>query len=228
MEMKPIRISSVCLLVVLLAAPMLYGQTQVLSKYRDFSLGTSLPAVLKHTDQKPADVKLIHARPALIQQLTWWPPNIPGVKFHADTVEQILFSFYNGELYAIAVTYDRTSTAGLTEEDMVKSISATYGEAASVMAQTISEGGNRYETREKPVASWEDSQNSFNLMRSSFTDGFELNIYSKRLSAEADVAAAAATKLDEQEGPQREADRQKKAAIELEGTRLKNQKAFRP
>jgi hypothetical protein len=65
-------------------------------------------------------------------------------------------------------------------------------------------------------------------MRSSFTDGFELNIYSKRLSAEADVAAAAATKLDEQEGPQREADRQKKAAIELEGTRLKNQKAFRP
>ena len=226
--MKRIRISSVCLLVVLLTVPMLYGQTQVLSKYRDFSLGTSLPVVLRHTGQKPADVKLIHARPALIQQLTWWPPNIPGVTFQADTVQQILFSFYNGELYAIAVTYDRTSTAGLTAEDMVKSISAKYGEASNVMTQSTSEGANRYETSEKPVASWEDSQNSFNLMRSSFTDGFELNIYSKHLSAEAEVATAAATKLDEQEGPQREADRQKKAASELEGTRLKNQKTFRP
>jgi hypothetical protein len=230
MQMKTIRVSSACLVVLLLAAPMLCGQTQVLSKYRAFSLGTSLPTVLKRTDQKPTEVKVIHARPALLQQLTWWPPNLPGGTFQADPVEQILFSFYNGELYAMSVTYGRTSTAGLTTEDMVKSISATYGLATIVAPQTNSdsEGSNRYEVRQKLVASWEDSRYSFNLVRSSFTDGFELNIYSKRANAEANIATAAAVKLDEQESPQREADRQKKAAIDLEETRQKNQKSFRP
>ena len=41
----------------------------------------------------------------------------------------ILFSFYHDGLYKISVTYDRTSTRGLTAEDMVKSISAKYGPA---------------------------------------------------------------------------------------------------
>ena len=225
---KTIRLSVVCVVALLLAGPMLRGQSQILSKYRTFSLGTSLATVLKSTDQKAAQVKIVHARPALLQQLTWWPPNLPGTTFQADAVEQILFSFYNGELYAISVTYDRSSTAGLTTVDMVKSISATYGLATSVAPEINSEGNNRYETKQKPVASWEDSQYSFNLVRSSFTDGFELNVYSKRVSVEADTAAAAAVKLDEQEGPQREADRQKKEASDLEVTRQKNQKTFRP
>jgi hypothetical protein len=67
-----------------------------------------------------ADVKVIHRHPVL-QEVTWWPPKLPGTSFRSDTVEQILFSFYNAELYKISVTYDRTSTEGLTAEDMVKS-----------------------------------------------------------------------------------------------------------
>jgi hypothetical protein len=35
-------------------------------------------------------------------------------------------------------------------------------------------------------------------------------------------------KLDEQEGPKREADRQKKQKDDLEAARQKNQKSFRP
>jgi len=54
-------------------------------------------------------------------------PSLPGTSYQSDTVEQILFSFYNGELYLMSVTYDQTATKGLTEEDMVKSISAKYG-----------------------------------------------------------------------------------------------------
>ena len=44
----------------------------------------------------------------MIQELTWWPPNIPGTFYQSDSVEQILFSFYNGELYKISVTYDHS------------------------------------------------------------------------------------------------------------------------
>jgi len=226
MKMKTIRCSILCFVVLLLTAPLLWAQD--LSKYRHFTFGMSLTRVLERTDQKMADVKVIHGRPSLIQELTWWPPNLPGTSFRSDTVEQILFSFYNAELYKISVTYDRTSTEGLTAEDMVKSISAKYGPATSVKPEVDSATNERYDMRQKPVATWEDSQYSFNLVRSSFSGSFELLIYSKRLNAEAEVALAEAVKLEKQEEPQREAERQKKQIGDLEATRQKNQKSFRP
>jgi hypothetical protein len=222
MEMKTIRISILCLAVLLLVAPMLRAQD--FSKYRHFTIGMNLTRVMERTDKKMADVNVIHSRPALIQELTWWPPNLPGTPLRPDAVEQMLFSFYNGELYKMSVTYDRSSTEGLTDEDMVKSITAKYGPATYV-ALAIDFTAN---DREQPVASWEDSQYSFNLVRFSLTGGFELVIYSKKVNAEAELALAQAVKLDKQEGPQREADRQKKETDALEVTRLKNQKSFRP
>jgi hypothetical protein len=224
--MKTLRSSILCFAVLLLLAPLLRAQD--LSKYRHFTLGMSLTTVLERTEQKMADVKLVHGRPALMQEVTWWPPNLPGRSFQSDTVEQILFSFYNGELYKISVTYDQTSTEGLTAEDMVKSISTKYGPAASVVLEIDSAKNDRYDANQKPVASWEDAQYSFNLVRSFFTDRLGLTIYSKRLNAEAELAIAEALKLEEQEGPQREAQRQKKQMDDLEVTRQKNQKSFRP
>jgi hypothetical protein len=222
MKMKTIRVSIFCLAVLLLAAPMLRAQD--LSKYRHFSLGSNLTTVLKHTDQKLADVKVIHSRPALIQELTWWPASLPGPPLRPDGIEQMLLSFYNGELYKMCVTYDRSSTEGLTDDDMIKSISAKYGPVAYV-ALPIDFAANE---RQQPVASWGDSQYSFNLVRSSFSSGFELIIYSKKVNAEAELALAEAVKLDKQEEPQREAERMKKETDDLAAARQKNQKSFRP
>ncbi len=224
--MKTIRSSILCFVVLLLSTPLLRAQD--LSKYRHFTLGMSVTRVLERTDQKMADVKVIHGRPALVQELNWWPPNLPGTSFQSDTVEQILFSFYNGELYKISVTYDQTATEGLTAEDMVKSISAKYGPATNVVLQIDSAKNDRYDVRQKPVASWEDAQYSFNLVRSSFTDHLGLIIYSKRVNAEAELAIVEAVKLEEQEVPQQEAVRQKKQMDDLEVARQKNQKIFRP
>jgi hypothetical protein len=207
MKMKTMRTSMLCLGALLLAAPMLCAQD--FSKYRGFSLGTSLVTVLKHTDKKLADVNVTHGGLSLFQEVTWWPPNIPGTSFRADSVEQILFSFYNGELYKITVTYDQTSTEGLTSQDMVKSIAETYGPATS-------------------VAPAMDSQYSFNLVRSSFTDRFGLVISSKRVNAEAELAIVEAVRLEKEDGPKKEAERQKKLTDDLEIARLKNQKKFRP
>src|SRR6201987_2732535 len=110
MKMKTIRSSTLCLVVLLLLAPLLRAQD--LSKYRHFTLGMSLTRVLERTDKKMADVKVLHSRPALMQEVTWWPPNIPGASFQSDTVEQILFSFYNGELYKISVTRSEERRVG--------------------------------------------------------------------------------------------------------------------
>ena len=224
--MKMLRSSILCLAVLLVAAPLLRAQD--LSKYRHFTVGMNLNRVLERTDQKMANVKVIHDRPALIQELTWWPPNLPGASYQADAVEQILLSFYNGELYRISVTYDRTSTEGLTAEDMVKSISAKYGPATNLILEADSAKIHSYDARQKTVASWEDAQYSFNLVRSSFTDSLGLTIYSKRVNAAAELATVEAVKLEEQEAPKREADRQKKQSDDLESARQKNRKIFRP
>jgi hypothetical protein len=224
--MKMIRRLIFCLGALLLMAPTPRGQD--LSKYRGFSLGTSLANVLKLSDQKLADVKTIHAQPILIQELNWWLPSTSGRSSQPDSVEQILFSFSNGELYKISVTYDRSSTEGLTASDMVKSISAKYGPATNVDSKIDVAMQALYNIKQGSLASWEDSEYSFDLIRSSFSDRFGLLIYSKRVNAEVRLAAAEAVKLEEQQRPEKEAAEKKKEADDLEAVREKNQKSFRP
>jgi hypothetical protein len=226
MKMKTLRSLILCLVVLLLTAPLLRAQD--LSKYRHFTLGMNLTNLLERTEQKMTDVKTIHGRPALIQELTWWPPNVSGTSLRSDSVEQIFFSFYNGELFKISVTYDRTATEGLTEADMVKAISAKYGPATIAAPEIESAMNDRYDAKQKPVASWEDAQYSSSLVRSSFNDVLGLVVFSKRANAQAELAIAEAVKLDEQEGPKRETERQKKQVDDLEVARQKNQKSFRP
>ena len=224
--MKAIRGSLLCLSILLLAAPLMRAHD--LSKYRGFSLGSRLATVLKLTDKKLTEVNAAHSAPVLVQDLTWWPPSIPGASYTADSVEQISFSFYDGALYKISVIYDQSSTEGLTDEDMVKSVSAKYGSPAMVMPEFDAAAKNRYEVQEYLIAMWEDSQYSLNLVRSSLTDRFGLIIYSKQVNEQAQLAIAEAVKLEEQEGPKREAERQKKQIDDLEAARQKNQKNFRP
>ena len=141
---------------------------------------------------------------------------------------QILFSFSNGELYRISVTYNRSSTKGLTTADMVKSISAKYGPATSVELAIDPIMNARYNTKQRCLASWQDSQFSVDLVLSSSAEGFGLVIYSKAINTEADLASAEAVKLEEEERPEKEANQRKKEADDLEVTREKNQKSFRP
>src|SRR5258708_19789980 len=220
--MKTLRNSILCLGVVFLASSIISAQD--FSKYRGFSLGTGLATVLKQTQQKPVDVKVIHARPTLIQDLNWWPPAVPGASYRADSVEQMLFSFCNGELYKISVTYDVSSTQGLTTDDMVKSISAKYGPATVLEPETDSVLSARFTNSEKAVAAWEDSQYLFKLVRSPFTNRFGLTIFSKLLNAQAEIIITHALTLQKQEKPQRDADLKKNEAEDLEAERQRNQK----
>jgi hypothetical protein len=226
MNMKTMRPLFFCLISLLLTAPMLRAQD--FSKYRNFSLGMGLPTVLKYTSQKMADVKVIHSQPALIQEVTWWPPTSPGTTAQSDTVREIVFSLYNGELYKMAVTYDRTSTEGLTTPDMMRAVTAKYGPVANVPLAIDAAANDRYDMSAKIIASWEGSQYSVDLVRSAFTDDFGLIIYSKRVNADADLAIAEAVKLEVQQRPKREAERQQKETDLLEVARQKNRKIFQP
>jgi hypothetical protein len=224
--MKMMRSVGISFVMILLSAPLIRGQD--LSKYHDFPFGMSVADLSKQVDLKPLQTKLIHKRPSVIQELTWWPRESSGSSLQADSVWQVFFTFYNGELYRILVTYDRHATKGLTAEDMVKAVSAQYGTATRPDAQISFPTNELYRATEKVIARWEDSQYSINLFRSSFLNSFGLVMFSKRLDGEAEAAIAEAVELERQKAPQTEVARMKKEADNLELARQKNRKIFRP
>jgi hypothetical protein len=224
--MKMMRSVGISLVMILLSAPLVRGQD--LSKYRDFPFGMSVADLSKQVDLRPLQTKLIQKHPAVIQELTWWPRESSGSSLQADSVWQVFFTFRNGELYRILVTYDRHATKGLTAEDMVQAISAQYGTATRPDAQISFPTNELYRSTEKVIARWEDSQYSINLFRSSFLNSFGLVMFSKRLDGEAEAAIAEAVERERQKAPQTEVARMKKEADNLEAARQKNRKMFRP
>jgi len=215
----------VSLAVLLLSAPMLWGQD--LSKYRDFSLGMSLADLSKQIDAKPGDVRVVHKNPALIEELVWWP-RLSGYPPRSEAVREVLFSFCDGKLYRIYVTYDGSATEGMTTDDMARAISARYAIAPSAPDVRISVPGGAYGSTEKVIDRWEDAQYSLNLLRPSFTNAFALVLFAKELNAEAEAASNAAVKLEQQGAAQTATDRKKTEADDLEASRVKNIKVFHP
>src|SRR4249920_1020750 len=123
-----------------------------LSRYRDFQLGMELGAAEKRAELNASDVKTIHQRPAVFQDLEWRPRAFPA----ADPVKDVLLSFYNGRLFRIVANYDRYRTEGLTAADMIDGISATYGAAAQPAAEILFPGLNSEKV--KVIARWEDPE----------------------------------------------------------------------
>ena len=94
------------------SAPALGGPD--LSRYRGFQFGETLPAVAKQAGLDVSQAKVIHERPALLQELEWPIWLASSFDSPQDPVRTILFSFYNGELFRVLVSYDRDDTTGLT------------------------------------------------------------------------------------------------------------------
>jgi hypothetical protein len=211
--------------------PSIYAQD--LSKYREFQLETNLQVVAKQADVNPSAAKMIYQRPSVIQELEWRLPTSSSSSAQADPVKEILFSFYNDELYRMVVSYDQDRTEGLTDADLIESISTKYGTPTTPAAKITSSSASQvYGDSEKVIARWEDAQYSLNLFRSSYGSIPGLLVFSKRLEALAQVAIIKAIRLNEQEAPQREIDRLKKQDEEKDAAGKKvrpvNKANFRP
>jgi hypothetical protein len=192
----------------------------------------NLDALAIQTNVKPSEAKILHQRPAMIQEL-WWQRSFGRPSHETDPVREVIFSFYNGELFRMVVNYDRYRTEGLTDEDMIEGISAQYGSATRPTAETVSFSSSQvYNESEKVLARWEDAQYSLSLFRLKYGPAFGMVLSSKRLDALARAAVIEATRLDAQEAPQREIELQKKLDEEIrtaqEKAKLVNKPAFRP
>jgi hypothetical protein len=225
-KMKKIIRGAITLVMILFSARLIYGQD--LSKYRSFSFGTSTAIVSKQAGIDARELLLVHQRPALIQELTWYPPQPYGSSRPAEPVDKILFSFDNDELYRMLVTYDSSAIKGLTDEDMIQAISAKYGVATTPVAAVNFPTNASYRSVEKVIARWEDSQYSFNLIRPSGSSTFAIVMFNKRMDAQAGVSIAESVQLELQEAPQKESARVKQETDDLEGERQKNIKSLRP
>ncbi|HUO32166.1 MAG TPA: hypothetical protein VMU80_23305 [Bryobacteraceae bacterium] len=201
-----------------------------LSSYRGFQFGAQLSAVVQQAGMKPADVEQLHQRPAKIQELKFQPNLYRSLASPADPVTEIMFRFYNGELCRMVVLYDRYKVKGMTPEDMIQAISATYGTAERPVAEVPY---HSYSSESAPlIARWEDSQYSYNLVRAEDRSSYALVLYSKGMDALAQAAIVESVRLDAEEAPQREAERVQKQAeqdrVEQEKARLENKANFRP
>jgi hypothetical protein len=189
-----------------------------------------LDAVAKITAANSAQLRDIHRRPALIQELAWRPQPL-GASSKPEPVEEVVFHFYNGKLFRIVVTYDRHETEGLTPGDFAEAISASYGVAVKPTVASPT-AADPYADREELLARWEDPQYRYDLVRSAYKSSFKLVGVWKELEAPAQAAALEAKRLDDLEAPQREAARmvseQADATAKLEKARLLNKSRFRP
>jgi hypothetical protein len=194
-----------------LAAQALSGQD--LSRYRDFQLGATVNAVIARTDTPRTDVKQLHQRPAVIEEVEWRPrlAFADGVLVK-DSIREAVFGFYNDALFRVVVEYDREQTEGLTDADLIEALAATYGppgigRKGKIVTSPLS---STYSGAEVVVAQWGAADYALTLFRSPGHSSVGIVLASKRMEALARTAVLRAARLDEQEAPQREAAQQKK------------------
>lgn len=218
----------------MLVAPLLWASllgAADLSRYRGVQIGTTLEIAAKHAEAQQSEAKLVHQRPAVIQELEWrrrfsYKVNAKEV----DPVRDSLLRFYNGELFQIVTTYDRDKVKGMTEADMVDAISLTYGTATKPAVEIPYQ--SNYGEVASVLARWEDSDYSHDLIRTGDRSSFALVLSNKRLNALAQAAIVEAVRLDAIEAPQRQINLQKlqdaKDRLELDKARSENRPNFRP
>jgi hypothetical protein len=204
--------------------------------YRDFSLGSPLTRIVEQLGATAPVVTLVHQRPAVLQDLQWRTPYASGrgVDAPRDPVQQIVFSFYQNQLFRMAVEYDRDQTDGMTDADMIAALSARYG---SPLTPSTSPNASRPPAQASgewsvPIAQWTDADVVVLLARRVFTAGFQVVVSSARLEPLARAAATESIRLDREEAPAKDLARQKSdadaARLAQEKARAANKTAFRP
>jgi hypothetical protein len=216
-----------CLSFVTLAAA---ATAQDLSKYRKFSLGAEPSNVIAELGANAPETKTLYDRPDLIQEMRWDATRTLRPAAELGSVRDILFSFYNGRLQRMVVTYDRGRTEGLTADDMIAAISATYGTPSRPEADIIFP--SIFSEKVPVLARWEDDQHSVNLVRSSYKPSYGLILYSKVSDAAAQGALTRAINIESLEAPQRRLELEKAQAdaarVQTEKARVSNKESFRP
>lgn len=210
------------------------ADAQDLSRYRDVAFGSSVASVTAITGSSAGAVKVIHQRPALIQELAWRPQYaLTRPAGQIEAAKDVTFRFYDDELFSVIVVYDARLVEGMTPADIIDAVTAVYGPAT--LTPAASKGALPLPgsvNSSTALARWQSADYEFTLMREVYPATFRLIGVSRRLEAAARAAEAEAVRMDKQEAPQREAaqavaEAERRTAA-AEKTRTTNKSEFRP
>jgi hypothetical protein len=223
------NIARVLLIAAVLVCSSQPGWAQDLLHYRGYLLESSVDTVVATSGARAADTKTLHERPAKIQELEWRAPYVSSTDRMADPIRGAVFAFFNDALYQIVVRYDRDRTDGLTDRDIIESLTAVYGAPAprsprkaapAVVPDTVL------------LAFWESPGSSLALVRGAYSPELQLVLMSKALSTRARAAIRESERLDIVEAPRRELEQRKQEIADRnaasEKARTANKPAFRP
>jgi hypothetical protein len=196
---------------------------QNLSQYRDFALGATVARVAATTGVPVSAFRTVYQKPALLQEFEWRPSHYAAAGTQTDTIDQVTFTFYNDQLSRMVVVYDSRQTAGMTNADVVASVTTIYGPPTTTKRAEVPEFGLR-------LAGWQTASAAVALYRG--TDAWRLVLTSPALNAAVTTATAEALRIEERDAPARElAQRKQDEAAERARqaeTRRTNKAAFQP
>lgn len=213
-------------------APSMASATSPLSSYRDVTLGDSVQTVVDTLKAPLSEVKIVHERPTLVQQLTWRPHrSLSGQTVEPDSLAEMVLTFHLGRLVRIAVSYNRERTAGLTDADLLEALGATYG-TAMLTARPTTPSGSTGSPDPEPIARWSDADTLVVLWRQDYPERVRLTLTAMVEDLAMQMAIADGVRLESSEAPARDlARRNAEAAAVLtkaEDARRDNKAKFKP
>jgi hypothetical protein len=218
------------LLITSMSLALLTASHAPLAQYRGLTLGDSVAVVVAHLELAAADVKVVHERPALVQELTWRPHRfVSGVTVEPDPLAEMVLTFHTGRLARIVAIYDRERTRGLTDADLHEVMGATYGPSMLIAspARPPVNAADRL-----TIGRWQDADAFLLLWREQYPSRVGLTLTSIAAEAALREAIKGGLTLDAAEAPARDVARRtaEAAAIEArdEKVRRDNKAGFKP
>jgi hypothetical protein len=203
-----------------------------LSRHRDVTLGDTVQVVADLLKVTRQDVKILHAGPALVEELTWRPNrHASGPAVTLDAVADVVMTFHADRLARMVVTYERERTQGLTDTDLIEALTEVYGLASLASTPTHHARPNPSSER-RTFGRWEDAATVVLLWREVYPNRVGLTISSITADRALQQAIADGERLYLSGAPQRDVDRRAAEAAAVaardEQLRLENKKKFKP
>ena len=176
-----------------------------------------------------SDVAIVHARPAMIQQLTWRPNQFFTSRTGApEALAEMVLTFHLGRLARVVATYDRDRTEGLTNADLHDSFTTIYG--TSMLVPTPS--GVRASSEPEIIGQWGDGETLVVLLREGYPRRIKLTVSSIAADRLLQDGLASGVRFDAIEAPTRDmvrrASEEQTRRTRDAQSRVDNKSAFKP
>ncbi len=203
----------------------------VLSNYRGVTLGDSVQVVVDRLGLVASDVKVVHDRPTVVQEVTWRPRRfVSGSSIEPDALAEMVLTFQAGQLARIAVAYDRERTQGMTDADLHEAMGNVYGASMLVVSPTqltITASSDR-----QTIGRWEDAETLLLLWREHYPNRVGLTLTSIAGDAALQKAISDGVRLYDAEAPGRNLARRTAELAanqaQVEKVRQDNKVKFKP